>query len=336
MKKQAVIFPLLVLVACEVAVQWHGWDFWNRHFDPTVGWVVSVMLGVLAASFWWQAAGPIGWFKRGIYGALALAATAVLLTGPFLEVTLPLQTALRQSLVLDERIDRLETQLETYHQNSQNRAGWLDEIQATKASMEDLEAKRLNTPAWWQSSPAILLQALALLILQMGAAVMAGWASRIWGADETGTETPETESETKAGAVSVESHPAETSPTPETTRDDEKVFQPINCPETAPSTETLEPAEMKSGTEMKQPTEMNHPHLDDFTIRRLQQTLSSKIKIAGISARKWCDSNQVNPRDLSFLANHFKRVEEGKETISTPKLHDLAGRFLPSDEAVQN
>jgi hypothetical protein len=67
-----------------------------------------------------------------------------------------------------------------------------------------------------------------------------------------------------------------------------------------------------------------------MTIRRLQHVLAELVKSKGTAA-KWCEGEnpKVNPRDLSFVMNHFGRTKECKETISAPKLAELIARYLP-------
>jgi len=180
MKYGYVALPLLVLAGCEVLVQWHGWPFWASHFDPLAGPGLSVVMGILAAAFWWMAAAPGSIWKRLAPGALALAATAVLLAGPLYEVGAPLLAENQAAETRARQIERMETQLAAYRENSATRSGWLPAMQRAQAELAALEAEAAAAPLGWQTWAVVILQGLALLILQTGAAFMAGWASRIW------------------------------------------------------------------------------------------------------------------------------------------------------------
>jgi hypothetical protein len=67
---------------------------------------------------------------------------------------------------------------------------------------------------------------------------------------------------------------------------------------------------------------------DEMTIRRLQHELAVRIRASGGTAADWCRREGVQPRDLSFLLNHFERAAQHKDTISVPKLAELVTRYL--------
>lgn len=75
------------------------------------------------------------------------------------------------------------------------------------------------------------------------------------------------------------------------------------------------------------------PPISDFAIRRLQNIIQNRIATSGLSRNKWAHVNRINKRDLSYLFNHFALLQQGRRSISAPKLAELIERYLTVQKA---
>ncbi|EGJ49027.1 hypothetical protein [Desulfocurvibacter africanus] len=314
----ALALPIPVLACCEVLLQWHGWTFWATYFDPIAGPGLSLTLAALAASWWAVAAWSRSWLPRLAYFGLGLVASLVLLAGPLYQVSAPIVQAHEAAKArpaelasLDAAIEARRTELDKYlNITVSGRYGWHGRIDDARTALAGLEARRValveSAPATvsWQRQAAAGLQAVALILLQIGAASMAALAGRrLRAVREVATKTVseirvKDQADTWAVETAVESSfeaPAAIEAV-EAAAPDETPIQPAITP-------------------------------DDVTIGRLQREITKRINLAG-SARKFCDSSGVNQRDVSWLRNHFDRLKRGEPTVSDAKIMELAGRFL--------
>lgn len=169
---------VLLLTGCIAILQIHSIQFWTGHVDPATGWAWSLILEGAALWLW---ASP-GKGRRAI-GAVA---TLLLLSGPLYQVSEPLvqewqstargaEATAARTAQLETEIESLEAALAQYLANSGRRIGWARRIDATqerldaaRAELAGLTAGRSDAPAHthWQASAIILLQALAICLLQ--------------------------------------------------------------------------------------------------------------------------------------------------------------------------
>lgn len=340
----ALALPIPVLLAAEVLLQWHGFGFWASHFDPLAGPGLSLTLAVLAASWWAVAAWSRRWAAKLGYGFLALVASLVLLAGPLYQVTAPLVRAHAEAEALPGRLASLDAAIEARRAEldkyltitASGRYGWHGRIDDARATLATLEARRA---ALAESAPesvsgqrlaAAGLQAVALILLQVGAASMAALAGRRLRAvreSAVASESVESASDIRAEA------PAEMVETAV-----EMVVE--TAIETAGQIEMGETAEVETAdAEMKRPLETAfQPRaadfiIDEMAIRRAQRIAERRIQEAG-SAKRLCDREGLNPRDLSFFRSHFDRVKNGQPTVSTVKLQELTRHFIVECQAV--
>ncbi|WP_027366954.1 hypothetical protein [Desulfocurvibacter africanus] len=332
----ALALPIPVLACCEVLLQWHGWTFWSAYFDQVAGPGLSVTLAVLAASWWAVSAWSRSWAARLGYGLLAMVASLVLLAGPLYQVSSPIVQAHEAAKALpgrlanlDAAIDARRAELDKYLAiTASGRYGWHGRIDDARTALADLEARRA---ALVDSAPesvsgqrlaAAGLQAVALILLQIGAASMAALAGRrLRAVREVATVSPAT-SEIRAEAqavVSAESVEATA---------EEAVEALVESVATIEAVEAAEPEALKHEANHSDETSIQPAFKpDEVTIRRLQREMTERISQAG-SARKFCDAEGVNQRDVSWLRNHFDRLKRGEPTVSDAKIQELAGRFL--------
>jgi len=325
----ALALPIPVLVAAEVLLQWHGWTFWATYFDPLAGPALSLTLAVLAASWWAVAAWSRRWPARLGYGLLALVASLVLLSGPLYQVSAPIVQASEAARALPARLASLDAAIEARRAEldkyltitASGRYGWHGRIDDARTALAELEARRValveSAPesVSWQRQAAAGLQAVALVLLQIGAASMAALAgSRLRKVHEMAAPA-EFQSEIPAPEIG---EPAET-----------QISALVEIQPEIPTAEIERPAE----TQISAPTEIPAPEIrrpagavfraDDLTVRRLQREARRQIEAARSSAKRWCEDHGVSPRDLSLLLNHDRLVRDGKQTISGPKLQAL-------------
>lgn len=219
----ALALPAPVLLACEVLLQWHGWGFWAGNFDATAGPGLSVVLAVLAASWWATAAWSRGWAAKAANYGLGVTASLVLLAGPLFQVTAPLVRAqladgerASELAGLDAAIVSREVELAKYINITETgRRGWFGLIEDTRGQISALRTRRATLAA---SAPEVVseqrwvmagLHVAALVLLQVGAASMAAQAGRRLRAaretsdqreDDMGTQRKEREDSARAKA----------------------------------------------------------------------------------------------------------------------------------------
>ena len=73
-------------------------------------------------------------------------------------------------------------------------------------------------------------------------------------------------------------------------------------------------------------------HVDDLTVRRLQQVMHEHIQAAG-GINALCKRDELPKSDLYGLRDRLKPPDQRKYTISDGRLHELVRRYLPLDPA---
>ena len=297
----------LALVGCEVVMQWDGWAFWRQYYDHTIGPVLSVLLGCLAAWFWFRQGAAVLWTPKW-WGWLVLGtlASSLLLIGPIYQVAKPLLAAQQAEAVRPQRLEiaeknlsKKQTELDYYLQMAASgRIGWQGHIDQARANLAELELKHdvLLVPVTTEFNQVVVLAAtgLAVILFQVAAALLAGQVSAVLG-QAVSAETPKT------------FHPKR----PET-------FHPKH-----PAPETKHPTETPQIMRQKTPETEN-----DVLVKRLQNIIKISMAESKMSLRQWCEREGLQPATISMLGNHFRLKNEKKETISAPKLAALAGRYL--------
>lgn len=166
--------PIILIVGGIALLQIHAIEFWIEHTGKTgVLWSLIIEMSAL-----WL------WSKRGWPTLLAIVASTLALAGPLYQVATPVINELQsntQSTVnnqqskalLTEEIASLEASLVTYNNNSEKRLGWAELIAETQNRLFQARAelKQATTatspPLAWQAWAVVLLQAIALLLVQL-------------------------------------------------------------------------------------------------------------------------------------------------------------------------
>ena len=345
----SLIIPGLVLIGCELLLQWHGWKFWSEHFDPAAGPALSVILAVLAAAWWFQSTSGRFLARVACFG-LGLLASLLLLAGPLYVVSRPVIEARTIADARPAELARLDADLVARRAElsdylaitAQGRFGWAGRIDDARQAIADLEAQRATLASVthagmpWQTWAACVLQALALVLLQIGAASMAATCGRRWRLAAAPVcrmepRTPELEALAPVAHFEIVSAPEATDQAqPEAVETAE--------PETLAPSETIasheaETAETPTASETEHPAETLF-QATELAILRLQKTVAASLRASGLSLREWSKREGVNARDVSLLLNHFDLAKAGKQTVSAPKLKQFAQRFLKQQQAV--
>lgn len=340
----SLIIPGLILIGCEALVQIHGWAFWRAHFHAQAGPALSVALGVLAAVWLAWAFAARGWAARLGCGLLGVVATAVLLAGPLYMVSRPLIEARTAADARPAELARLDAAMEARRAElaryleitASGRYGWHGRIDDARLAIAELEAQRASlanaTAAGlpWQTWAACGLQALALLLLQTGAASMAATCGRRWRLAEpvrhvaTREEVaPAVETTSPVPVIeTAEEIAGFTESLAESLTEEGAAFEEVEAPR-------VEEPEVEENHPLEAPLRLESG-ADEMTIRRLIRELERRITLAG-SARKFCDAQGVNQREVSWLRNHFERLKKGEPTVSEAAIRKMARLFLVSE-----
>ncbi len=187
MNRLAAIYPTLLLVGGVALIQYHAIAFWSDAVDPVTGWAWSILLELVAL---WL------WYERHTR-PLAFIATLLVLSGPLYQVSAPLVKAIAENAtesasepqrvaLLREAIAQDEASLQTFLENSQARSGWLPAIEAARASLDEKreQLRELLTRSAetlpWQQVAVIVLQAVALVLIQISNVLAITALSRLW------------------------------------------------------------------------------------------------------------------------------------------------------------
>lgn len=152
MKYTDSIYPALtltVIVGAVALLQTHSIQFWMESVG-TMGIAWSILLEVVALWLWWQ--------RRWLLQGLGVVASLMLLAGPLYQVGSPLvssvsamETAKQFQQLKGETLQRkaaiLESSLETALSNSEERGGWLNDIQESRGLALDTLDDYLQTMA---------------------------------------------------------------------------------------------------------------------------------------------------------------------------------------------
>lgn len=275
-------------------------QFWTGHVGAAgVAW--SLILEAVALWLWWQ--------RRR---ALAVLASALLIAGPFHQLSAPTVEALRTAqasatLLVMERAEvaQLETSLERYQANSAERLGWAERIDRAQSALDaarDRLRHRLAAQAAaadWRELGVVGLQALALLVV-MVTQVLAVGQLRPAGtgkADEQLTAIHEAaERGKKAAAVAPQP------PCPKHTTGAGPCYCKGSIYHTAEgATETL--------------------------AQQVTAAIDADLETRNETQRAAADRLGVRPADISMIRNHAARRNDGKETVSHAVLQRLANHY---------
>ena len=350
-----VLVPALILAAGVLVVQAHAIPYWQAAMGAAVGLVASLGAELVGLYLVYQPGrGISGKTARGagllLVGVMVLVPAWVILQPEYAAwraadaeaQAAPARHAAAQAVAraqlpdLEADIAKNEVSLRETEEKSATRAGWLGMIEQQQATLAGLRARRDALKAtiaapmpmpdgfdWWGALPRVI-PVLALLVafqLVNAYAVLkiAGWR---WGAS---TEPSVVVAATVRGADAESVRNADAN---ETTDDVRAADADDADTGSTPSARTLKHSSDQHDDESA--------GADDFTIRRLAETIRGRIADSGLSAAEWSRRERVNPRIVSAAVNHFRLRREGKRTLSDRQLVELATRFLSPAEGAQS
>lgn len=137
--KPQILISALQLLAGVILIQWHAVGFWTEYVDEHTGWALSIMIEVIALSFWWS--------RHVGYRFLALTATVVLLAGPTYDLGKPVYAAIQDSrgagnvnnvelAALKLERDQLQDNLQSYREGTKLRGGFAKHIDAATEQLQ--------------------------------------------------------------------------------------------------------------------------------------------------------------------------------------------------------
>lgn len=290
---------LLIVAGSAVLMQLHAIQFWTSHVGAAgVAW--SLMLEAVALWLWWQ--------RRH---TLAVLASALLIAGPFHQLSAPTVEALRTAeasatLLVMERAEvaQLEASLERYQANSAERLGWAERIDRAQNAL-DVARERLRNrlagqavSADWRELGVVGLQALALLMVMI-TQVLAVGQLRPAG---TGKAAEQLAAIHEAAERGKKAAVAPQPPCPKHTTG----AGPCYCNGSIYHVSD-------SGTET----------LAQFVATAIESDLETRNE----TQRAAADRLGVRPADISMIRNHASRRNDGKETVSHAVLQRLATHY---------
>jgi hypothetical protein len=298
---------LFVLIASELLMQWHGWQYWMVAFDRRIGWAIPMVLSILAAALWWNFSKAETRPRAWGWGIVACCASAVLLSSPVLQVGTPVIEQWHGAKDRPGRIQALQQDLASARVDVKRyqdlRAagviGYFDLLREASAKAtqyeKDLQALR-NQPASvdWLTCTRMGLLIAALILLQAGAALAAVWLARDWPTN----------------------------------------LEPVR-PE--PLRAALGDTPPKSNLAVgARPSVITVVDVNEMQVRRLQHVIRAAAESAKLSVSAWGEAQvpKVHKRDISNLFAYFAQKNAGKRPdISKAKLTELVVRYLPLEAA---
>ena len=137
------IVASVLFIACVALMQMHSMHYFIAHAGAYAGvlWSLTLEAGsaylLIQDRFTYRAAGAAG-------AALMLCIVLFSLASPLLHQFETAKAARRALVDIEEQINALEKQRETFLRNSEKRAGWLTAIERTEAKIDALDAKRMK------------------------------------------------------------------------------------------------------------------------------------------------------------------------------------------------
>lgn len=305
---------LLIVAGSAVLMQLHAIQFWTGHVG-TAGVAWSLILEAVALWLWWQR-------RRG----LAVLASALLIAGPFHQLSAPTVEALRTaqasaSLLAMERAEvaQLEASVARFQDNSAERIGWAQRIDRAQASL-DAARERVRhrmaeqvTGADWREVGVVGLQALALLVVMVTQVLAVGQLRPVGtgGAAEQLEVIYEAAQRGKKEAAAILERPkVRQVPTP-------------SCPK---HTTGAGPCYCQ-GSRNKPPAVSETATDIDTLAERVAAEIETEIDNNNETQKAAADRLGVRPADISMIRNHAVRRNEGKETVSSAVLQRLATHY---------
>lgn len=366
-----VIVPALILAAGVVVVQAHAIGYWQATMGLAVGLVASLGAELTGLYLVYQP-GRLARATGLVLVAVMVLVPAWVILGPEYQAWHGAREAKAQAIKehaeqqaeasaklppLEQDIAAAERSLREDEAKSAVRAGWLDELRRQRETLERLRTERrdlravLDEPApdpagydWLGALPKVLPVLALLIAFQMvnAYAVLRISGHRHWGGSATGSEgssgsgpgqprealpEPPTEPVQAIGSDATPAAPAEPN------RPADSAVQGAARAEPPPAPELVQPDAQHVLSPCTEPVQ-DHPEPlagNDLLVRRLQLTLKDRIQAAG-SRNAFCRTHNLNPRDVTWLGQHFARRKEGKPTISEAKLTAMAELFLPTEQ----
>lgn len=331
------------ILLCSIGLlEWHGILFWQANVG-VLGWAWSLLLEAAALWLWYR--------PRFMFRSLAMVASCLTLLGPVYQVAAPsfnslysTQAGIKQNATqlasLTVERDSLQSLIKTYQHNSLKRTGWLPPIQQAQSQLQAVNKKIVGlsgaTPKThsWMNQWTIIMEVVSLILFQLVAVLcitsLSSTARRkvaMENAVENG-KTPMENSLENAGKHQRK----QTENTPETI--DNTAFPSFHSDGNkengvvSDSVVSMEkwmpdfPLETDNVETMETPllaaaeTTQGLSVFDESDPVSVLVALDNSLRETGETATSFGRKHGISARDMSFLRNHKKLVEEGKRTIS--------------------
>ena len=309
---------LLIVASSAVLMQLHSIQFWTGRVGITgIAW--SLAFEVVALYLWWK--------RRR---ALAVVASAILISGPFYQLSAPTLEALRTAqasatlLAMDRaEVAQLEASVARFEDNSAERIGWAERIDRAQAALDAARERIRNrlgeqvTGAGWREVGVVGLQALALLVVMI-TQVLAVADLRPAG---TGTAAEQ------LGVIieAVERGKQKAQPGTVQQADNSKTACPKCTTGAGPC--YCQGSIYNPGSRYRNPVETEAATDIDTLAELVATEIETDIAARNETQRAAAERLGVRPADISMIRNHAARRNEGKETVSTVVLQRLATHY---------
>lgn len=319
-------------------MQWHGILFWTEKVGSH-GWAWSLLLETVALWLWYKPA--IG------FRALALVASTLTLAGPVYQVSKPSieayysiddhsagRTIAIEGLIAEKA--QLSKQLDVYQANSLSRSGWLGAIEKANERIGaiDKELVELSVTkaekAQWFFNWEIGMEVVALILFQLVAVLSITTISK-----QARSLQKETGG-TKKDVVSIGGNSAETVETTPFEAVETRTIKPQAAPVMARLSTEIAPMETpKEEVENSasigfvwKPTETKMETVKMEKAKAIEPLevlaeMESYMQRTGKSYKELSELVGVSAKELSFLKNHEKRLQNGERTVSIPALERI-------------
>lgn len=276
----------LVLILSISLIQWHSIQFWISTTGE-VGILWSMAIEAAGLWLWWQR-----------HMLLAGVTSFILITGPILGLTLPLQQAITQSQAniqhynkqvsaVEQTIIQLKSSLNSYQLTSQTRTGWAARIDKTQSNLnvanQRFEQLLQITPTPLDKSKVIMvisIEVAALLVLLMTQILAIGKL-----------------------------------------RNASKPSQIIETPlETASNHQPAGPVDNDSDISIDPQCLITPNDSIEILAQDLTKRLDQVLRNEKISQAEWARRNNISAKNVSLLRNHVKRKSLRQELIPKKEL----------------
>ena len=342
------LYTALIVLICVVIVQFHAIHFWSEHAAYITGWLWAIGLEMLVLWLWFQ--------RRLGYQLVGIIGTTILLAGPVYTISSDLLETLeyaqsdedsRQSQIaaLKGDIERLEEDLATFRQNSEERTGWLpiirdtqQEIAKNRVELRELQGQRDEADTLWLTAALLVVQVVAVVLFHIGAILGITWLSRHRDrvmerrARSTGkgvVEQPAASTEQGMEHRSME-HPTE----PMEQAPAERMEHPTEPMEQAPAERMEQASDQEGQTAVAgsaaiqtqpapPPAKGNTNEVPLAAILRAVDKLQRHLDQTDDTISRFADRNNIPRRDVSLFLRHKENLDAGKRCASMAKIRTI-------------